>query len=98
MVDHAPDTGPGRADPDNVVDPGAPDHNPSRHQDNGRAPGRAATLDRNTIVTRVRFGGVKIGSAFFGWLTATGMAVLLISLLTERRCRCGPYRVWWTGS
>jgi len=29
-----------------------------------------------------RFGGVKVGSAFFGWLTATGMAVLLIALLT----------------
>jgi len=28
-----------------------------------------------------RFGGMKIGSAFFGWLTATGMAVLLISVL-----------------
>ncbi|MEP6560287.1 MAG: hypothetical protein ABJD68_04315 [Nakamurella sp.] len=30
---------------------------------------------------RERFGGVKIGSAFFGWLTATGMAVLLIAVL-----------------
>ena len=29
-----------------------------------------------------RFGGIKAGSAFFGWLTATGMAVLLIALLT----------------
>jgi hypothetical protein len=39
--------------------------------------------DRSSIVARQRerFGGVKIGSAFFGWLTATGMAVLLISLL-----------------
>src|SRR5918997_31320 len=27
-----------------------------------------------------RFGGVKIGSAFFGWLTATGTAVLLTAL------------------
>ena len=40
--------------------------------------------DRSTIVARQRerFGGVKVGSAFFGWLTATGMAVLLVSLLT----------------
>lgn len=29
-----------------------------------------------------RFGGIKVGSAFFGWLTATGMSVLLIALLT----------------
>jgi heme/copper-type cytochrome/quinol oxidase subunit 2 len=31
---------------------------------------------------RERFGGIKVGSAFFGWLTATGMSVLLIALLT----------------
>ena len=30
---------------------------------------------------RERFGGIKAGSAFFGWLTATGMSVLLIALL-----------------
>jgi MFS family permease len=29
-----------------------------------------------------RFGGMKFGSAFFGWLTATGMAVLLTALLS----------------
>jgi hypothetical protein len=39
--------------------------------------------DRASIVARQRerFGGIKVGSAFFGWLTATGMAVLLIALL-----------------
>jgi len=30
---------------------------------------------------RERHGGIKIGSAFFGWLTATGTAVLLTALL-----------------
>jgi hypothetical protein len=30
---------------------------------------------------RERHGGVKVGSAFFGWLTATGTAVLLTALL-----------------
>lgn len=41
------------------------------------------TPDRATMVARQkqRFGGMKIGSAFFGWLTAMGMAVLLIGLL-----------------
>lgn len=29
-----------------------------------------------------RFGGMKFGSAFFGWLTATGMLVLLTALLS----------------
>ena len=42
-----------------------------------------ADPDRARIVARQqdRFGGMKIGSAFFGWLTATGMAVLLIAVL-----------------
>lgn len=30
---------------------------------------------------RARFGGIKWGSAFFGWLTATGTAVILTALL-----------------
>ncbi len=34
-----------------------------------------------TQVQKDRHGGVKVGSAFFGWLTATGMAVLLTALL-----------------
>ncbi|HEY8294266.1 MAG TPA: hypothetical protein VIG41_02910 [Micrococcaceae bacterium] len=29
---------------------------------------------------RQRYGGIKVGSAFFGWLTATGMAVLLTAV------------------
>jgi hypothetical protein len=43
----------------------------------------ATTPDRATVVARQkeRFGGIKVGSAFFGWLTATGMSVLLIALL-----------------
>src|SRR6476661_10359981 len=31
---------------------------------------------------RARFGGVKWGSAFFGWLSANGLAVILIALLS----------------
>lgn len=30
---------------------------------------------------RERFGGVKVGSAFFGWLTATGAVVLLTAIV-----------------
>ncbi|MFF2346314.1 TIGR04086 family membrane protein [Pseudarthrobacter sp. NPDC058119] len=39
--------------------------------------------DRETAVARQkeRFGGIKVGSAFFGWLAATGMAVLLTALV-----------------
>ncbi|HEX2247310.1 MAG TPA: YrzE family protein [Arthrobacter sp.] len=41
-------------------------------------------LDREAVFVRQRdaFGGVKLGSAFFGWLSATGMIVLLISIAT----------------
>lgn len=39
--------------------------------------------DRQTAVAREKeqFGGIKVGSAFFGWLTATGMSVLLTALV-----------------
>ena len=39
--------------------------------------------NRETAVARQkeRFGGIKVGSAFFGWLAATGMAVLLTALV-----------------
>lgn len=40
-------------------------------------------MDRAAVVNREKnaHGGVKVGSAFFGWLTATGTAVLLTALL-----------------
>ena len=41
---------------------------------------RAAREDA-VLEQREVFGGVKVGSAFFGWLTATGMAVLLTALV-----------------
>jgi len=39
--------------------------------------------DRHAVVAREKeaFGGIKIGSAFFGWLTATGMIVILTALV-----------------
>lgn len=48
-----------------------------------RASGREARRDRRRVLDREneQFGGIKVGSAFFGWLTATGMAVLLTALL-----------------
>lgn len=40
-------------------------------------------VSRKEVVARQkeRFGGMKFGACFFGWLTATGMAVLLTGLL-----------------
>lgn len=42
----------------------------------------AIGLDRQAVVAREKeeYGGIKFGSAFFGWLTATGTAVLLTAL------------------
>lgn len=42
-----------------------------------------STTDRASVVAREkdRFGGMKVGSAFFGWVAATGMAVVLVALL-----------------
>jgi hypothetical protein len=44
--------------------------------------GDTVVSNRKAVVGREKeeHGGVKIGSAFFGWLTATGMAVLLTAL------------------
>jgi hypothetical protein len=43
----------------------------------------AATSERHSVVGREKesYGGIKWGSAFFGWLTATGTAVILTALL-----------------
>ena len=49
-----------------------------------RTGARAAVgTDRRSVVAREkdRYGGIKWGSAFFGWLTATGTAVILTALL-----------------
>jgi hypothetical protein len=42
-----------------------------------------AQHDRHSVVAaeKEQYGGMKVGSAFFGWLTATGTAVLLTALL-----------------
>ncbi|MGR6899901.1 hypothetical protein [Glutamicibacter sp. BSL13] len=44
---------------------------------------RVAERDRESVVAREKhiYGGMKIGSAFFGWLTATGMGVVLTALV-----------------
>lgn len=40
--------------------------------------------DRHSVVDREKeeYGGIKAGAAFFGWLTATGTAILLTALVT----------------
>ncbi|WP_082513486.1 MULTISPECIES: hypothetical protein [unclassified Leifsonia] len=46
---------------------------------------------REEVVSRERerFGGIKFGSAFFGWLTATGTAVILTALVAATGAAVG---------
>ncbi|MGH1522885.1 hypothetical protein ACRAWC_01825 [Leifsonia sp. L25] len=46
---------------------------------------------RENVVARERseFGGMKFGAAFFGWLTATGMAVILTALVAAAGAAVG---------
>lgn len=41
----------------------------------------ATTRDEVVALERAEFGGMKFGSAFFGWLTAAGTGVLLTALI-----------------
>ena len=52
------------------------DRHPDGATRDAALPNREALLARE----KERFGGMKFGSAFFGWLTATGMVVLLSAL------------------
>ena len=47
----------------------------------GASVSRGAARDAVTA-QRARFGGIKWGAAFFGWLSANGLAVLLVALLS----------------
>lgn len=67
-----------------VTTPPAPPARPVQ-QDVPAVSGRTGRLpSRRDVVAREKeqFGGVKVGSAFFGWLTATGMAVLLTAIVS----------------
>ncbi|MFR0636577.1 hypothetical protein RF641_01160 [Arthrobacter sp. LS16] len=56
-----------------------PDATPRSDRPGAQDPPR----DRNAAVEREKhlYGGMKIGSAFFGWLSATGMGVVLTALV-----------------
>ncbi len=62
-------------------------HHGSSNPDSDPTPAGAVSAksfgrDRESVVAREKeqYGGIKFGSAFFGWLTATGTAVLLTAL------------------
>jgi hypothetical protein len=64
------------------ADPTDSDTN-ARHRDRSEGSRVAIVADRRSVVDREkkRYGGIKWGSAFFGWITATGAAVILTALL-----------------
>ncbi|MCU1533832.1 MAG: hypothetical protein JWR53_313 [Glaciihabitans sp.] len=57
----------------------------------GAVPAEPQQSLRDEVVTREQneFGGMKFGSAFFGWLTATGTAVLLTALVAATGAAVG---------
>ena len=59
------------------------DYVPAPEDDDARQHSDPNLASRETAIAREKeaFGGVKVGSAFFGWLAATGMAVLLTALV-----------------
>jgi hypothetical protein len=73
---HSSDTGPRERNSD------IGDRIPQR-PDSANGSSAAALTDRHSVVAREkdRYGGIKWGSAFFGWLTATGTAVILTAVL-----------------
>jgi hypothetical protein len=58
-----------------------PDHDGSTTTADGAHVTRGAARDA-VAVQRARFGGIKWGAAFFGWLSANGLAVVLLALLS----------------
>jgi hypothetical protein len=56
---------------------GTVQHDDTVHQEPVQAGGRREVVQRQ----RDAYGGIKIGSCFFGWLTATGTALLLTALV-----------------
>jgi hypothetical protein len=53
----------------------------SPHPDTGASATRGAARDA-VAAQHDRFGGIKWGAAFFGWLSANGLAVILLALLS----------------
>jgi hypothetical protein len=60
------------------------EYRPATSTPSDPAVGGTTAIDRREVVGRQKdvFGGMKFGSCFFGWLTASGTAVLLAALVT----------------
>jgi hypothetical protein len=78
-------------DPSSAGDGPDAARSPAAGRDDGDTRLGTGTADRHTVVARQKdaYGGIKVGSAFFGWLTATGTAVLLTALLAAAGAAVG---------
>ncbi len=60
-------------------------YDPNRNDPSGDDPNRDAVQPADSDAVRARekeaFGGVKVGAAFFGWLTAVGATVILVAIV-----------------
>ncbi|WP_173924252.1 YrzE family protein [Agromyces sp. Marseille-P2726] len=67
------------------------DHDRDGVDDRTEAADRRTLVDRDEVIAREReaFGGIKVGAAFFGWLTAVGTATLLTALLAATGAALG---------
>lgn len=92
MTDNNQTNGPPGGRRGRVADSGPAGRGASAAGPSAQHPDEAPMRDDATLTVereRDRFGGVKVGSAFFGWLTATGMFVLLTALLTAAGAAIG---------
>ena len=65
-----------------IMDAHTGNDRPAVTDTSGRPVAADGTLQNNVLEReQERFGGFKFGSAFFGWLTAMGTAVLLTALV-----------------
>lgn len=73
----------GSGTPHDPPGPGGPGSRPEADDARDRpGPRTPRDLQRDVVAAEQReFGGMKFGSAFFGWLAATGMAALLTAVL-----------------
>src|SRR4051812_39180432 len=64
---------------------------PERTETDGRFTREAAAPTAGDVRARQReeFGGINWGSAFFGWLVAVGVAVLLVAIISAAGAAVG---------
>ena len=72
-----------------AVNPGTGERRPGN-------PGGAAGHQELVARQKEQFGGMKFGCSFFGWLTATGMVVLLSALLAAVGAALGNQGIFGT--